>query len=118
MAGLPDLPGLALDFQRHGESLTQCRAWPGFLTVLAHDGDGRLVGYSAWLVRGDALYAWPSRFWGRGRLSPTVVRLAMAEGRRRGARHLVIQTWIAPAVVRRWLGLPLRHLGDLMVRHG
>lgn len=118
MAGLPDIPGMALDFDRHGESLTACRRLTGFFTVLAHEGPA-VTGYSTWRVVGRVLHAWPARHWGAERfLVRPVIGLAIAEGRARGATDLLEHTTLPPQVARRWLGPQSRHLGDVLVLGG
>ena len=107
------IAGIATDFVRHDESIAQARSAPGVFTILAHTG-AVLTGYSVWRLAGDALMTGPWRHWGACRHGARAMfRLALDEGRRRGANACVAWTWLAPATVRRWLGVEAVHAGDL-----
>src|SRR5262245_37968601 len=127
--GIPDLPGMALEFWQHQESLETCRHDDrAYFALIGHVdrgpglGDARLadrvgddvVGWSLWLVRPPVLHVWPQRYWGVCPHAPRETwRLGKAIGRARGARLLVCQTRLRPAVVRRLTGDPLVHTREV-----
>lgn len=112
------MAGIFTDIRAHGESWVDARRDPGMFTILGHEGE-QLVGYSIWRLVDDVLYVWPQRHWGACRHAPRrAFALAMAEGRRRGARLLLDITWLRPEVVQRLSGMPVQLVREVWVHGG